>query len=434
MNARLIALALAACCLLPARAADTLQAADGVTLAQAQASTLAPALGSAPAPAPTPAPASAESTQVMVMLNLPLPHFRAGASYTGSYRNDSGHSARRSIAQSLAKAHGLTLVADWPMPVLGIDCYVLALPPGADAARIAAALASDARVEWAQPVTQFRALGASDPLYPVQPAATQWQLAELHRTVTGRKVSVAVVDSGIDASHPELAGQVTLRENFIDGQRYVAENHGTAVAGIIAALADNGIGIRGVAPGARLMALRACHEQAGANAQCDSFSLGKALNFAILHEPNIINMSLTGPPDRLLQRLLDAAMARGIAVVGAADPLRADGGFPAAWPGVFAVGAGSAPGRDIPTTLPAGRFGVVSGVSYAAAHVSGLLALLDEAHPGATPAQLHGFLHSGLAKVGGTPAIDACAALSQAAAGCVCACAGVAGLKAMRAP
>ena len=408
MKARLLALVLAACCLLPARAADAPQPADGAP----------------------PAPAQAGAAQVMVMLNLPLPHFRAGASYAGSYRNDGGHSARRSIALALAKAHGLTLVADWPMPVLGVDCYVLALPPGADAARIAAALASDARVEWAQPVAQFRALGASDPLYPVQPAAAQWQLAELHRTVTGRKVSVAVVDSGIDSGHPELAGQVAVRENFVDGQRYVAENHGTAVAGIIAALADNGIGIRGVAPGAHLLALRACHEQAGANAQCDSFSLAKALNFAILHEPNIINMSLTGPPDRLLQGLLDAAMARGIAVVGAADPQRADGGFPAAWPGVFAVGADSAPGRDIPTTLPAGRFGVVSGVSYAAAHVSGLLALLDEAHPGATPAQLRGYLHGGLARTGGTPAIDACAALAQAGA----ACAGVAGLKAMRAP
>jgi subtilisin family serine protease len=411
MRASVAALALAACLLLPARA-------DQLTVPAAVPTSAAPAM----------------SAQVMVMLNLPLPHFRAGASYTGSYRNDGGHSARKSIALSLARTHGLTLVADWPMPLLGVDCYVLALPPGADAERIAALLANDTRVEWAQPVAQFHALGASDPLYPVQPAAAQWQLSELHRSVTGRKVRVAIVDSGVDVQHPDLAGQVALRENFVDGQAYVAENHGTAVAGIIGALADNGIGIRGVAPGSQLLALRACREQVGQGAQCDSFSLGKALNFAIEHAPNVINMSLTGPPDRLLQRLIDLAMVRGIAVVGAADPLRADGGFPASLPGVFAVGADSAPARDIPTTLPAGRFGVVSGVSYAAAHVSGLLALLDEAHPGATPTQLRSFLHGGLAKVGGMQAIDACVALAQASANCVCACAGAAGLKAMRSP
>jgi subtilisin family serine protease len=62
---------------------------------------------------------------------------------------------------------------------------------------------------------------------------------------------VAVVDSGVDAEHPDLAGQLALRRNFVDAVPDAAEAHGTAVAGIIAARADNGIGIAGVAPGAR---------------------------------------------------------------------------------------------------------------------------------------------------------------------------------------
>lgn len=375
-----------------------------------------------------PCAAAAEQVQVMVMLNLPAPHFRADASYSGTYRNDSGRTARRRVASELAKKHGLKLVSDWPMPVLGVDCYVMALPDGGDVVRMSALLAKDSRVEWAQPVNEFKGLAGGDPLYAVQPGAAQWRLDDLHRTATGRSITVVVIDSGVDDQHPDLAGQVTLKQNFIDGQPYVAEPHGTAVAGIIAARADNGIGIRGVAPGARLLSLRACRELPGGGAQCDSFSLGKALNFAILRAPQVINLSLTGPADRLMQRLLDAALARGIAVVGAADPRSGDGGFPASWPGVLSVGGEAAPGKDIPTTVPGGGFGMVSGSSYSSAHVSGLLALLGEAHPGSNGAQMRAWLH------GGPPLIDACAAMGRAANRCVCSCATTAALKAQRAP
>ncbi|MES2129634.1 MAG: S8 family serine peptidase [Pseudomonadota bacterium] len=353
-----------------------------------------------------PAIGAEEVQQVMVMLHLPAPHFRADAGYGGAYRDEGGRSARRRIAQELAATHGLTLVSDWPMPVLGIDCFVLALPADADVAAITAALAKDKRVEWVQPVSTFHGLGTGDPLYPVQPAKALWHLDELHQATTGRTATVAIIDSGVDDQHPDLKGQVLVRENFIDASPFVAENHGTAVAGIIAAHADNGIGIRGVAPGAHLLALRACRELAGQAAQCDSYSLGKALHFAIMREPTIINLSLTGPPDRLLQRLLDVALARGIRVVGAFDGQTRDGGFPASWPGVVGVSERMAPGRDIPVTLPGGRFGVLTGSSFAAAHTSGLLALLRQLQPSAS--------------VEG--AIDACASVGKAAGHCVCAC------------
>jgi subtilisin family serine protease len=355
----------------------------------------------------------------MVMLHLPPAHFRAGDAYGGSYTNDGGRVARHQVARALALQHGLELVADWPMPVLGVDCYVYALPPAADAHAVADRLAHDTRVEWAQPVGEYHTLGAGDPLYATQPTAQRWRLADLHRVATGRRVTVAVIDSGADPAHPDLAGQIAATENFIDGQHYVAEDHGTAVAGIIAARADNGVGLRGMAPDARVLALRACAQEGGAAARCDSFSLGKALNFAILHQPDIINLSLTGPRDRLLERLLDAALARGIRVVAAYDGQAADGGFPAAWPGVLAVaddGAARvhAPGRDIPAPLPGGRFALVTGSSYAAANASGLLALLVQIKPGATLA--------------GPATLDACALVGEAASGCVCSCPAVANL------
>lgn len=371
-------------------------------------------------PAPHAATAQVPQGQVMAMLHLPAPHYRADSAYAGSYASDPGRSGRRKIAQDLARKHGLELVDDWPMPLLGVDCYVFALPTQADPERVSALLGADDLVEWAQPVTEFRMLGApppsGDPLYAVQPVVAAWRLTELHRAATGRRTTVAVVDSGVDSNHPDLAGQVTVNENFISGYANMAENHGTAVAGIIAARAGNGVGIRGVAPDSRLLALRACRERSDSSAQCDSFSLAKAINFAIQRAPNVINLSLTGPSDRLLQRLLDTAMARGIRVVGAYDPAVADGGFPASWPGVLAVSDGvgrralAAPGSDIPVPLPGGRYGVLTGSSYAAAHVSGLLALLGELRHGAT-----------VEARSDTP-LDACEAVGKLSASCLCSC------------
>src|SRR5205085_1842712 len=133
------------------------------------------------------------------------------------------------------------------------------------------------------------------------------------------------------------------------------------VAGVIAARADNGVGIVGVAPGARLMALRACWQTAP-DAQltvCDTLSLARALVFAIDHRAQVLNLSLSGPPTPLLGKLIDVAMERGGVVVGAYDEALPAGGFPASHPGVIAVSDGPAPagvylapGRDVPTTEP----------------------------------------------------------------------------------
>jgi subtilisin family serine protease len=282
----------------------------------------------------------------------------------------------------------LTLANDWPLPLLGVDCYVVVVPPDRTPESVVQALSRDARVAWAQTMNVYRAQGHNDPLYALQPAAQAWHLSELHAFATGRGVRVAIVDSGIDDHHPDLAGQVERKENFVDGRRDVPEQHGTAVAGIIGARADNGVGIVGVAPSARLFALRACWEERSRATLCNSLSLAMALHFAIEHEAEIINLSLSGPPDRLLDRLIDAALARGMAVVAAVDPDQPDGGFPASHAGVVAVTNSAdiktpnraliAPGRDVPTTLPDGHWSLVSGPSYSAAHVSGLLALMRE--------------------------------------------------------
>jgi subtilisin family serine protease len=397
------------------------------------------------------AQAASASRQLLVMLRMPPPHYRPDSSYGGGYADDGTRAARRRQATELATAYGLKLVDDWPMPAIGIDCFVMEDPGSAPLERVLDALGRDPRVAWAQTLKDYRGLdGANgrggDPLLPLQPAARAWRLAELHRASTGRKVMVAVVDSGVDANHPDLAGQVALRQDFVanaaDTVPDAAESHGTAVAGIIAARAGNGQGIAGVAPQARLMALRACWETPRQETRCNSFTLGKALHFAVINDAQVINLSLGGPPDRLLQTLIDTALARGIAVVGAVDPERADGGFPAAWPGVIAVTAAGdrrmlpagflqAPGADIPATLPGARWGMVSGSSYAAAEVAGLAALLVELRPAPALPWRRAFVAAArtslVAQDGGARqeqagSIDACATIARAARACVCLC------------
>jgi hypothetical protein len=373
--------------------------------------------------------APAEARQILVMLHLPAPHFRPDQYYPSNYREDAGRPARRRLAEALAREYGLTIIDDWAMPTLNIDCFRMAEPAGAQPGKIVEALSRDARVKWAQPVSSFAAQG-NDPLYAVQPAALEWRLADMRKVATGRNVLVAVIDSGVESAHPDLAGQVQMQENFVGGQAYAAEEHGTAVAGVIAARAGNGVGIEGVAPDARLMALRACSQQATGKTRCDSFSLAKALNYALTHHAQVINLSLSGPPDRLMRELIDVAIGRGVKVVGAVDPDSADGGFPANHPGVFAVAAGGsvgageqvlfAPGQDIPTTATGARWGMVSGSSYSAAHISGMMALLSELRPGLALARIRdGVVASQAAPRSG---LDVCATVARITGKCACVC------------
>jgi hypothetical protein len=398
---------------------------------------IASAICCAHAQAPPGPAAGDDDRQILVMLRIPPAHFRPEAGYGAGYDAQSGRAARRRIAAEVAAAHGLVIESDWPMVSLGVDCYLMKAQGDQPLQAVLDALASDPRTAWAQLLHKFRSLAHNDPLFKLQPAANDWHLAELHTVATGRNVSIAQLDTGVELAHPDLAGQIAVAENFVDGNPYAGEAHGTAVAGIIAARADNGIGIVGVAPNARLMALRACW-QIGAAAACNSFTLAKAFQFALERGATVINLSVTGPEDKLLHSLLDAALIRGVTVVGAVDPSAAGGGFPASHPGVIAVstegvadagdpaGVVTAPGRDIPTTLPVDRWGFVDGTSFAAAHVSGLIALLQQVDPSLSPKEARALLQiapgtdSGAVRVG--QRIDVCAAIARAAGSCSCGC------------
>jgi hypothetical protein len=329
------------------------------------------------------------------MLHQPPEHLRPGSDYGGGYGDMLARSARERISRRIARAHGLHVKGDWPMPLLGVDCFVMTVADWRTPEDVALELSREPGVAWSQPMHEYSTKGTpiayNDPLFPAEPAARLWHLAEMHRIATGKGVTVAVIDTRVDSRHPDLAGQVILSEDFVAGHAAGPESHGTGVAGIIAAKANNEAGIVGIAPGARIMALRACWQLEGAQGSaCDSVSLAKALHFAIEHHVQIINLSLGGPPDLLLSKLIDVGIERGETFVAAYDPAMPDGGFPASHSGVIAVGETAmatvprgvytAPGRGIPTTEPGGRWYLVDGSSYSAAHVSGLIALLRERH------------------------------------------------------
>jgi len=384
------------------------------------------------------APARGEAVQeLLVMLRLPPPHFRPDGGYVGGYATQSGSAGRRRIAEDLAARFKLRIVDNWPMPALGVVCFVMEAPDDVPLQPVIDRMALDARVESVQAVNFFRVLGHDDPLYRLQPTATAWHLDELHRVATGRDVRIAAIDSGVELDHPDLRGRILFARNFVDAREGVGEMHGTAVVGIIGARADNGVGIVGVAPDAQLMALRACWQNSlseGA-ASCSSFTLAKALQFAIDNGAKVINLSLGGPRDRLLERLLAVAASRGAVIVAASDPGAANGGFPASLPDVLAVAADDvhdapeatylAPGRDIPTTLPGARWGLVGGSSYAAAQMSGLVALLVDLAPDQSAQQLRATLStSDRAGASSRPRaiVDACAAVARTVGACACGC------------
>ena len=245
-------------------------------------------------------------------------------------------------------------MGQFPLTSIGVQCLVFQVPPDQSLETVLARLQADPRIELAQPNQAFEGLqaGASDPAagyaalaYGVKRigADRAWPVS------TGRGVPVAVIDTGTATDHPALRGRGIQTANFVDGGEasFATDRHGTAVAGVIGARAVAEAGIAGVAPDAALTVAKACWypEPIPAKARCSSWTLAKAVDFAINGGARAINLSLGGPPDALLGRLLTAAEQRGITVVAAIREGRDEPGFPAALGTVIPVIACDPHGR-----------------------------------------------------------------------------------------
>jgi subtilisin family serine protease len=331
---------------------------------------------------------------------LEPPSAHAGSSLLG-YAPAGNYGAGQRAASTLAalkKTYHLHEVTGWAIKALSVYCAVLEPPPGVTRDALLKALAKDDRVQLAQPLQNYSVYsdGAqeahryNDPYADLQRGFVETDAALAQNVSQGDGVHVAVVDTGVDMLHPDLRGRVHDARNEVDddASTFNHDRHGTEVAGIIAAVGNNHQGIVGMAPKAVLNVYKACWypPTPNAGARCNSFTLAKALAAILDTDARIINMSLGGPADPLLDKLLEKLLSQDRIVIAAMPPGGSAEGFPNSTPGVIVVrvsgtsaappGVLSAPGNDILTTQPGDGYDFTSGSSMAAAHVSGIAALL----------------------------------------------------------
>jgi subtilisin family serine protease len=277
-----------------------------------------------------------------------------------------------------------------------------------------------AAVAWVEPERTLHLFDRpNDPLLLRQWAFVHLGFARAWKLETGATspVLVGVVDTGVEATHPDLEGRLVPGRDFLaqDDAPDDPHGHGTGVSGVVAANTDNREGIAGMSWGANVMPLQACGETGG----CSMFAVAQAIAWAAAHDAHVVNLSLGGAlPScpRALQAAAAFAEARGTLLVAASGNSAGQGNptsYPAACEGFMAVGATdaadgwapfsqygphisvSAPGAGVMTTWSSETspdatrgYAVVDGTSFAAPHVSGLAALLFSRHPEWTSAQV----------------------------------------------
>jgi subtilisin family serine protease len=344
-------------------------------------------------------------------------------------------------ADASARRHGLKRVASQNFPLINSTVGLFRLTDPRRVKTIYGELATDASFRLLQPNFRYvlqqqkAVLTEGD---PAQYAVAKLRLPEAHMLARGANITIAVIDSGIDVRHPELAGSIAESFDAL-GSKEGPHVHGTGIAGAIAAHAR----LMGSAPAARILAIRA-FGGASNSAESSSFVVLKALDYAASHGAQIVNMSFTGPKDGLIERGIAASAAKGILMVAASGnagpkspPL-----YPAANSNVIAVGATdaqdrllpasnrgnyiavAAPGADIFLPAPDDKYQMTSGTSFSAAYVSGVAALMLERNPALKPDEVRAILMKTARDLGapgrddlfGAGEADAFAAVSAVAA------------------
>jgi subtilisin family serine protease len=297
----------------------------------------------------------------------------------------------------LAQQYNLQRLNNQTLTLIAARAQLYAIPDNRTVAALASVLGADPRVRLAQGNFAYRRQGETNKTQAEAPqyALSKMSVAPAHEMALGRGVRIAVIDSAIDAAHPDLAGAVLSTFDATNRSADTGDGHGTAVAGIIGARGA----VRGVAPMAEILAVRAfaplARQQPIASS---SVILLRAIEWSVVNGAQVLNMSFVGPRDPAVQAMIEAAQKRNAVIVAAAGNggSSAPPAYPAAYPGVIAVTAIdatdkryahanrgtyiaiSAPGVDILAPADGGRHAFLSGTSFAAAHVSGIVALLLE--------------------------------------------------------
>jgi subtilisin family serine protease len=244
---------------------------------------------------------------------------------------------------------------------------------------------------------------------PAQYVIDKLHLHDAHGIASGANVAVAVIDSLVDAAHPDLAGSISGQFDAVAATDKPDE-HGTGMTGAIAAHRR----LLGVAPRARILAIHAFSPDAQHPQQATTQNIVAGIDWAIAKGARIINMSFAGPYDPLLQLALKKARDKGVVLIAAAGNMGPQSPplYPAADENVIAVTAVdendklmpqanqgahvalAAPGVNVLEAAPRATYNFTTGTSVAAAHVSGVAALILERNPGIDPAALEEVLFS----------------------------------------
>ncbi|MBX9775017.1 MAG: S8 family serine peptidase [Xanthobacteraceae bacterium] len=320
---------------------------------------------------------------------------------------------------AIAGRHAMTRMETQTFRLTGRRLFRWRIDGGTSVPDMIRSVSGENLVAGAQPNYLFPLAQAPLPqMNSDQYAPERLNLPEAHKLATGNRVLVAVIDSGIDASHEDLAGAVVQSFNAAaaatkdNGGSTTASTgephaHGTGMAGALTARRN----VLGTAPRVGILAVRAFDPRTHSG-EGTTFNIIKGIEWAADNGARIINMSFAGPADPRLADVLDRAARRGIVLIAAAGnagpnspPL-----FPAADKNVIAVTATdmedrvytganrgnhiavAAPGVDVLVPAPGGSFQFTTGTSVAAAHVSGVVALLLERNPKLTPAEVRRIL------------------------------------------
>lgn len=322
----------------------------------------------------------------------------------------------QTVISQMSNRYGLRAVKGSPMGAVLFAAAAIQNTP-----QIIQQLRKDPLVDYAEANAVYRnKFTVNDPRSADQRGLAMIGMAKAWDITQGDpRVTIAVVDTGVDLEHPDLKAKLVPGYDVINQGTTPPRDgngHGTHASGIAAAITDNKVGIAGVAGRCKLMPVRALDDEGAGN----GMDVATGVIWAVDHGANVINLSLGGPePNETLERAIQYALMRNVPVVVAmGNESVGEARYPAASPGVIAVGSVDstrtlssfsnygpwmtvvAPGSQIMSTMP--TYGVymtttegyrndydfMDGTSMAAPMVAGVVALIKSRHPQLTPAEI----------------------------------------------
>ncbi len=316
------------------------------------------------------------------------------------------------LHRTLARKYGLKLLRGRYYGVLKARVQAYRIPDRRSVGVVLAQLKREKKVSG-QPNYIYSLTGKEKAVSEgLQYSHSSMRVGQAHEHALGRKVKIAVIDTGVDKSHPEFSTALITQYNAVKPKnRYKGHKHGTAIAGIMAAQND----VKGVSPGAHILDARAffISKETG-NPETDSMILVEALQWSYDKGARIFNLSFEGPKDPVIEDAIQAIYEKGRIFVGAAGNggPKAKPAYPAAYKYVIATTAidrklnrypmanrgryvsVAAPGVKVMVLSTANSYSFQSGTSIATAHISGLVALMLERKPKLSGKQVRGILNT----------------------------------------